>query len=49
MVHRKARVICAPEPDPLIDIRLESGDIVEGDYDICTEVEGVYDVALRWS
>jgi hypothetical protein len=36
----------------LIDIRLESGDIVEiieGDDDVVTEVEGVPDGAFRWS
>ncbi len=50
MGHRKARVICAPEPDPLIDIRLEPGDIVEmleGDDDVVTEDEGVPDGAFR--
>jgi hypothetical protein len=50
--HGTARAICSPEPDPLIDIRLESGDIVEmleGDDDVVTEVEGVPDGAFRWS
>jgi len=50
--YGNANVICAPEPDPLIDIRLESGDIVEiieGDDDVVTEVEGVPDGAFRWS
>ncbi len=48
--YGNANVICAPEPDPLIDIRLESGDIVEvieGDDDVITEVEGVPDGAFR--
>ena len=48
----EAQVICAPEPDSLIDIRLESGDmleIIEGDDDVVTEVEGVPDGAFRWS
>ncbi len=39
--YGNANVTCAPEPDPLIDIRLESGDIVEiieGDVDVVTEV-----------
>jgi hypothetical protein len=50
--YGNANIICAPEPDPLIDIRLESGDIVEiieGDVDVVTEVEGVPDGAFRWS
>ena len=41
-----------PEPDPSIDIPLESGDIVEiieGDVDVVTEVEGVPDGAFRLS
>ena len=45
-------MLCAPEPDPRIDIRLESGDIVEiteGDDDVVTEVEGVPEGAFRWS
>ncbi len=49
--YGNANAICAPEPDPLIDIRLESGDIVEmieGDVDVVTEVEGVPDGAFRW-
>ncbi len=48
--YGNANVICAPEPDPLIDIRLESGDIVEiieGEVDVVTEVEGVPDGAFR--
>ncbi len=47
-----ADVICAPEPDTLNDIRLESGDnveITEGDDDVVTEVEGVPDGAFRWT
>ena len=50
MGHGKAKVICAPEPDTLIDIRLESGDIVElieGDDDVVPEVENVPDGAFR--
>ncbi len=42
--------MCAPEPEPLIDIRLESGDIVEmleGDEDVDTEVGGVPNGAFR--
>jgi hypothetical protein len=48
--YGNANIIGAPEPDPLIDIRLESGDIVEmieGDGDVVTEVEGVPDGAFR--
>ncbi len=51
MDHRKANVICAPEPDSMIDIRLESGDIVEwiqGDDNGVPEVEGVPKGALGW-
>jgi hypothetical protein len=47
-----ANVICAPEPNPSTDIRLESGDIaeiIEGDNDVVTEVGGVPDGAFRWS
>ncbi len=50
--HGNANAICAPESDLLIDIRLESGDIVErieGDDDVVTEVEGVPDGAFHWS
>jgi hypothetical protein len=50
--YGNANDICAPEPDPSIDIRLESGDIVEiieGDDDVVTEVDGVPDGAFRWS
>jgi hypothetical protein len=50
--YGNTNVICAPEPDPLIDIRLESGvivEIIEGNDDVVTEVEGVPDGALRWS
>ena len=50
--YGNANVICAPEPDQRIVIRLESGDIVEiteGDDDVVTEVEGVPDGAFRWS
>ena len=50
--YGNANVICAPEPDPRIDIRLESGDIVEiteGYDDVVTEVEGVPGGAFRWS
>ena len=46
-----ANAICAPQPDPLINIRLESGDIVEiieGDDDVVTEVEGVPNGSFRW-
>ena len=46
-----ANVICAPEPDRLIDIRLKSGGIVgiiEGDDDVVTEVEVVPDGAFQW-
>ena len=49
MGYGKANVICAPELDPLIDIRLESGDIVEiieGDVGVVTGVEGVPDGAF---
>ncbi len=52
MGHGMAQVICAPEPDPLIDVRLESGDtveIIEGDDDVIPEVEGFPDGAFRWS
>ena len=51
MGYGNANDIFAPEPDPLIDIRLGSGDIVEireGDDDVVTEVEGVPDGAFRW-
>ena len=50
--YGNANAISTPEPDPLIDIRLESGDIVEiieGDVDVVPEVEGVPDGAFRWS
>jgi hypothetical protein len=50
--HGKAKRICAPEPDPLIDIRLESGDIVElieGDDNVVPEVEGIPHGAFHWS
>ncbi len=50
--YGNANIICAPEPNPSTDIRLESGDIVEiieGDDDVVTEVEGVPDGAFRWS
>jgi hypothetical protein len=46
MGHWKTQVICAPEPDPLIDIRLEPGNIVElieGEDDVVHEVEDVLD------
>ncbi len=52
MGYGNANVISPPEPDPSTDIRLESGDIVEiieGDNDVVTEVEGVSDGAFRWS
>ncbi len=48
--YGNSNVICAPEPDPSTDIRLESGDIVEiieGDDDVVTEVEGVPDGTFR--
>ncbi len=51
-VYGNANVICAPEPDPSTDIRLESGgivEIIEGDDDVVTEVEGLPDGAFRWS
>jgi hypothetical protein len=51
MGHGKKQAICAMEPDPSIDIRLESGDIVElteGDDDIVPEVEDVLDGIFRW-
>ncbi len=50
MGHEKTQVICAPEPDPLIDILLESGDIVElieGDDDVVPEVEDVPNIIFR--
>ena len=50
--YGNAHDICAPEPDPLIDIRLESNDIVEiieSDDDVVTEMEGVPEGAFRWS
>ena len=50
--HGKAKVKCVPEPDSFIDIRFETGDIVElieGDDDIVPEVEGVPDGAFRWN
>ncbi len=50
--YGNANIICAPEPNTSTDIRLESGDIVEiieGDDDAVTEVEGVPDGALRRS
>ncbi len=49
--YGNANVICAPEPDPLNDIRLESGDIVEikeGAVNVVTDVGGVPDGAFRW-
>ena len=52
MGYGNANDIFAPEPDPLIDIRLESGDIVEiieGDVDVVTELEEAPDEALRWN
>ena len=52
MGYGNANVICAPGPDTLTDIRLESSDIVElteGDDDVVTEVEGVPDGTFRWS
>jgi len=52
MGYGKTQVICAPEPDPSIDIRLEPGDIVElteGDDDVVPEVEDVFDGIFRWS
>ncbi len=52
MGHGKAKFICAPDLDPSIYIRLESGDIVEmieGDDDAVPDVEGVPDGAFRWS
>jgi hypothetical protein len=52
MGHGKVQVTCAPEPDPLSDIRLESGDIVElieGDKDVVPKVEETPDGAFRWS
>jgi hypothetical protein len=51
-IYGNANVICAPEPDTLTDIRLESNDnveITEGDDDVVTEVEGVPDGAFRLS
>ena len=52
--YGNANSICAPEPDPSADIRLEPGDIMEiikGDDDdnVVTEVEGVPNGAFRWS
>jgi hypothetical protein len=50
MGHGKTQVICAPEPDPLIDMRLESGNIVElieGENDVVPEVEDVPDGIFR--
>ena len=52
MGHGNVNAISVPEPDPSIVIRLESCDIVEiieGDDDVVTEVEGVPDGAFRWS
>ncbi len=53
MGNEKSKVIWAPEPDPMIDIRLESGDIeewIDGDDNVVPpEVEGVPDRAFRWS
>ena len=52
MGYGNANVICAPEPDTLTDIRLESSgnmELTEGDDDVVTEVEGVPDGAFRWS
>ena len=52
MGNGKAKVICSPEHDPLIDIRIESGDIeelIEGDDGVVPEVEGAPDGAFRWS
>ncbi len=49
MGHDMAQVICAPEPDS-IDVRLESGDIVEiieGDVYVVPKVEGVPDGSFR--
>ena len=49
--YDNAIVICALKLDPLIVIQLESGDIVEmieGDVDVVTEVEGNPDGAFRW-
>jgi hypothetical protein len=52
MGHGKTQVICAPELDPLIDIRLEFIDImesIEGDDDVVPEVEDVPDGIFQWS
>ena len=52
MSHGKAQVTCAPKPDPLSGIRLESGDIVEmveGDEYVVPEVTRNPDGAFRWS
>jgi len=48
MGHGNANVICAPQPELTIDIRLETGDIIElvdGDEEVFPEVDG----AFRWS
>ena len=52
MGHGNANVICAPQPELTIDIRLETGDIIElvdGDEEVFPEVDGVSDGAFRWS
>ena len=52
MGHGNANVICAPQPKPSTDLRLESGDIIElvdGDEEVAPEVDEVPDGAFRWS
>ncbi len=52
MGHGNARATSAPQLEPQIDIRLESGDTVvefEGDADVAPEVIGIFDGTFRWS
>ena len=52
MGHGNAQAISAPQLEPPVDIRLESGDKVvefEGDADVAPEVVGIFDYTFRWS
>ena len=53
MGHGNAQATCAPQLEPPVDIRLESGDNVvefEGETDVAPEVvDGIFDGTFRWS
>ncbi len=52
MGHGNAKATSAPQLDPPVDIRLESGDTVvefESNADVAPEVVGIFDGTFRWS